>query len=74
MLRNVLLTHVMHAFDLGYCQGMSDLAAPLLYVQRTALAGRQLSEGEQVGVEADAFWCFAALMGRLEGNFMSDCT
>jgi TBC1 domain family member 15 len=30
MLRNVLLTYVMHNFDLGYCQGMSDLVAPLL--------------------------------------------
>ena len=37
MLRHVLLTHVMFDFDLGYCQGMSDLAAPLLWVAATAL-------------------------------------
>ena len=32
-------------------QGMSDLAAPLLYVMRD---------------EAEAFWCFACLMERME--------
>ena len=32
-------------------QGMSDLAAPLLYVMRD---------------EAEAFWCFACLMEKLE--------
>lgn len=56
-LRNILLTYTMYNFDLGYCQGMSDLASPLLYIMRD---------------EAEAFWCFAALMDRLEGNFHSD--
>lgn len=56
-LRNILLTYTMFNFDLGYCQGMSDLASPLLYVMRD---------------EAEAFWCFAALMDRLEGNFHTD--
>ena len=32
-------------------QGMSDLAAPILYVMRD---------------EAEAFWCFACLMERME--------
>lgn len=36
---------------------MSDLAAPMLVVMKD---------------EAEAFWCFAALMDRLEGNFHSD--
>ena len=34
---------------------MSDLASPLLYVME--------------GDEAEAFWCFAALMDRTEGCF-----
>ncbi|GLC59853.1 hypothetical protein PLESTB_001542900 [Pleodorina starrii] len=53
-LRNVLLTHVVYDRDLGYCQGMSDLAAPLLVVMRD---------------EAEAFWAFAALMERMGSNF-----
>ncbi|KAK9815964.1 hypothetical protein WJX74_004614, partial [Apatococcus lobatus] len=56
-LRNILLTYGQYNFDLGYCQGMSDLAAPMLVVMKD---------------EAEAFWCFAALMDRLEGNFHSD--
>ena len=38
-------------------QGMSDLASPILYIMRD---------------EAEAFWCFTALMRRLEGNFQQD--
>ena len=38
---------------------MSDLAAPLLAVLQD---------------EADAFWCFAALMERLQSNFDTDCS
>jgi len=56
-LRHILLTYGMYNFNLGYCQGMSDLASPLLYVMRD---------------EVEAFWCFAALMDRLQGNFDSD--
>lgn len=40
-----------------WLQGMSDLAAPMLVVMKD---------------EAEAFWCFAALMDRLESNFHSD--
>jgi hypothetical protein len=40
-------------------QGMSDLAAPLLAVLQD---------------EADGFWCFAALMERLQANFDTDCS
>ncbi|KAG2485090.1 hypothetical protein HYH03_016187 [Edaphochlamys debaryana] len=56
-LRNVLLSHVMYDQDTGYCQGMSDLAAPLLVVMRD---------------EAEAFWAFAALMARQRANFGKD--
>ena len=82
MLRHVLLTHVMFDVDLGYCQGMSDLAAPLLWVAATALptptaaahALSDLSPEQQTDVEAEAFWMFAALMQRgMAGNFSSDC-
>eukprot|EP00873_Tetraselmis_striata_P017495 jgi/Tetstr1/437759/TSEL_026413.t1 len=58
-LRAILLTYAMYNFDLGYCQGMSDLAAPILAVVQS---------------EADAFWCFAALMERMQSNFHTDQT
>ncbi len=56
---NILLTHAFFNFDLGYCQGMSDLAAPIVYI----LGAKE---------EALAFWCFAALMDVLERNFRKD--
>ncbi|KAK4532111.1 hypothetical protein CCYA_CCYA10G2968 [Cyanidiococcus yangmingshanensis] len=56
---NILLTHAFFNFDLGYCQGMSDLAAPIVYI---------LGSEE----EALAFWCFASLMDVLERNFRKD--
>jgi len=58
-LRAILLTYCMYNFDLGYCQGMSDLAAPILVVMQN---------------EADAFWCFVALMDRMQSNFHTDQT
>ena len=58
-LRNILLAYTFYNFDLGYCQGMSDLLSPLLFVMRN---------------EADAFWCFVALMKRMERNFHRDQT
>lgn len=73
MLRHVLLTYERYNQDLGYVQGMSDLASPCLYVMRSAVAeGGQLANREALGVEAEAFWCFAALMERMESNFSSD--
>lgn len=53
-LRRILLTYAMYNFNLGYCQGMSDLASPLLYVMCD---------------EVEAFWCFAALMERVGSHF-----
>lgn len=59
MLHNMLMTYVMYNFDLGYVQGMSDFASPLLYVLEN---------------EMDAFWCFVKLMERIHRNFEKDQT
>jgi len=58
-MRRILLAYAFYNFDLGYCQGMSDLLAPLLYV---------------ISDEADCFWCFVGLMARMERNFDQDQT
>lgn len=57
LLRDILLTYSFYNFDLGYCQGMSDLLSPILYV---------------VKEESESFWCFVALMERLGPNFNRD--
>ncbi|KAK6945138.1 Rab-GTPase-TBC domain [Dillenia turbinata] len=57
LLHDILLTYSFYNFDLGYCQGMSDLLSPILYVIRD---------------ESEAFWCFVALMERLGPNFNRD--
>ncbi|KAG9450629.1 hypothetical protein H6P81_010594 [Aristolochia fimbriata] len=57
ILHDILLTYSFYNFDLGYCQGMSDLLAPILFVMRD---------------EAESFWCFVALMERLGPNFNRD--
>ncbi|KAK9130669.1 hypothetical protein Sjap_011156 [Stephania japonica] len=57
LLRDVLLTYSFYNFDLGYCQGMSDLLSPILFVMED---------------ESEAFWCFVALMERLGPNFNRD--
>ncbi|RCN51858.1 TBC domain protein [Ancylostoma caninum] len=57
MLQNILMTYVMYNFDLGYVQGMSDFASPLIYV---------------MGNEVDAFWCFVELMKKIQRNFEKD--
>lgn len=56
-LRDILLTYSFYNFDLGYCQGMSDLLSPILFVMED---------------ESEAFWCFVALMERLGPNFDRD--
>ncbi|KAF3674772.1 putative receptor-like protein kinase-like [Capsicum annuum] len=56
-LRDILLTYSFYNFDLGYCQGMSDLLSPILYVMED---------------EAESFWCFVKLMERLGPNFNRD--
>jgi hypothetical protein len=57
ILRNSRITYSFYHFDLGYCQGMSDLLSPILYIMDS---------------EVDAFWCFAALMERMASNFHRD--
>ncbi|CAB3410925.1 unnamed protein product [Caenorhabditis bovis] len=57
LLQNVLMTYVMYNFDLGYVQGMSDFASPLLFVMKD---------------EVDTFWCFVGLMELTQRNFEKD--
>ncbi|CAI5440754.1 unnamed protein product [Caenorhabditis angaria] len=57
LLHNVLMTYVMYNFDLGYVQGMSDFASPLLFVMKD---------------EVDTFWCFVGLMNITHRNFEKD--
>lgn len=56
-LRDILLTYSFYNFDLGYCQGMSDLLSPILFIMEDA---------------SESFWCFVALMERLGPNFDRD--
>lgn len=57
-LRDVLMTHVMSNFDLGYCQGMSDVASSMLLIYES---------------DAEAFWTFKMLIkDRMAGNFYCD--
>ncbi|KAI4376679.1 hypothetical protein MLD38_014415 [Melastoma candidum] len=57
LLGDILLTYSFYNFDLGYCQGMSDILSPILYI---------------MGDESEAFWCFVSLMERLGPNFNRD--
>ncbi|MBA0777395.1 hypothetical protein Gotri_005415 [Gossypium trilobum] len=57
LLHDILLTYSFYNFDLGYCQGMSDLLSPILFVMED---------------ESESFWCFVALMERLGPNFNRD--
>ncbi|KAJ8686517.1 hypothetical protein QAD02_022311 [Eretmocerus hayati] len=54
---NVLTTYALNHPSVSYCQGMSDLASPILVTMRD---------------EAQAYICFCALMKRLQDNFMLD--
>ncbi|KAL0993141.1 hypothetical protein UPYG_G00103750 [Umbra pygmaea] len=47
IMRRVLLNYAVFNPEMGYCQGMSDLVAPLL---------------TEVQDESDTFWCFVGLM------------
>ncbi|RVE69494.1 hypothetical protein OJAV_G00078320 [Oryzias javanicus] len=47
IMRRVLLNYAVFNPDMGYCQGMSDLVAPLL---------------TEIQDESDTFWCFVGLM------------
>ncbi|KAL3853456.1 hypothetical protein ACJMK2_016992 [Sinanodonta woodiana] len=54
---NLLVTYALTHPEVSYCQGMSDLASPLLVVQKD---------------EAQAYLCFCGLMNRLAPNFCLD--
>ncbi|XP_044008685.1 TBC1 domain family member 25 isoform X2 [Aphidius gifuensis] len=54
---NILTTYALNHPSVSYCQGMSDLASPLLVTMRD---------------EAQAYICLCALMCRLKDNFMLD--
>jgi len=56
-LRRILLSYSMYNFELGYCQGMSDLCSTILDVCRD---------------EALSFWCFHELMEVKQANFRVD--
>lgn len=59
VLHNMLMTYAQLNFELGYVQGMSDLAAIAL-----TLAGN----------EVDAFWLFASIMDRFEKLYWEEMT
>ena len=57
MLYNILATFALNHPSVGYCQGMSDLLSPILFV---------------MGNEGHAYVSFCALMFRLKPNFLPD--
>ena len=69
-LKRILCSYVMYNFDLSYCQGMSDLAAPILYVISRGISPKDTEKWRRA--EAEAFWCFAGMMDRVEANFHTD--
>ncbi|XP_034479610.1 uncharacterized protein LOC117785619 isoform X1 [Drosophila innubila] len=54
---NILTTYALNHPVVSYCQGMSDIASPLLVTMND---------------EAQAYICFCAIMSRMRGNFMLD--
>uniref|UniRef100_A0A034VDI6 TBC1 domain family member 25 n=1 Tax=Bactrocera dorsalis TaxID=27457 RepID=A0A034VDI6_BACDO len=54
---NILTTYALNHPSVSYCQGMSDIASPLLVTMND---------------EAQAYICFCAIMTRVKGNFMLD--
>ncbi len=54
---NVLTTYALNHPSVSYCQGMSDLASPLLVIMCD---------------EAQAYICFCAIMIRMKANFLID--
>eukprot|EP00842_Homolaphlyctis_polyrhiza_P006418 jgi/Hompol1/6778/HPOL_000934-RA len=57
VLRDVLMTYTVFNFDLGYVQGMSDLAAPILEVMND---------------EVEGFWSFVGFMETMRTHFSRD--
>jgi hypothetical protein len=59
LLFNILVTYALTHPSVSYCQGMSDIASPILVIQND---------------EAQAYICFCAIMRRLKANFQIDGT
>lgn len=56
-LHNILMSYTFLNFDVGYVQGMNDLAAPMLLIMKD---------------ECEAFWCFKSFMDTMAPNFDKD--
>jgi hypothetical protein len=59
MLDDILNVYCFFNTDLGYVQGMNELASPIVYVMKN---------------ESEAFWCFKELMDvmvRIEGTLLT---
>ena len=56
-LQNVLTAYCLHDKQVGYCQGMNEVAARFL---------------EMVPDESEAFWCFARFLTAYRGHFIID--
>ncbi|KAL5014536.1 hypothetical protein ScPMuIL_008806 [Solemya velum] len=54
---HLLVTYSLTHPEVSYCQGMSDIASPLLVIQKD---------------EAQAYLCFCGVMNRLRSNFLID--
>lgn len=54
---NLLCAYALHDPEIGYCQGMGDLALPIVLAIKD---------------ESTAFWCFVKLMSSARQNFMHD--
>jgi hypothetical protein len=65
-MKEILLTYSFYNFDVGYCQGMSDILSPILFVFYSCKE-EQMEEDEVV-----VFWCFCGLMERIQSNFCVD--
>ncbi|GJQ09501.1 hypothetical protein GpartN1_g1292.t1 [Galdieria partita] len=68
-MKEILLTYSFYNFDIGYCQGMSDILSPILFVFYSSETKDQRMEEEQ---EVFIFWCFCGLMQRIQSNFCID--
>eukprot|EP01125_Pyxidicula_operculata_P000358 TRINITY_DN10405_c0_g1_i1.p1 TRINITY_DN10405_c0_g1~~TRINITY_DN10405_c0_g1_i1.p1 ORF type:complete len:570 (+),score=121.03 TRINITY_DN10405_c0_g1_i1:20-1729(+) len=58
-LQDILVTHCMYNWNLGYIQGMNKYLAQIIQVMEN---------------EEDSFWCFAFLMDKIGHNFREDHT
>eukprot|EP01122_Echinamoeba_exundans_P008009 TRINITY_DN2576_c0_g1_i19.p1 TRINITY_DN2576_c0_g1~~TRINITY_DN2576_c0_g1_i19.p1 ORF type:complete len:639 (+),score=86.92 TRINITY_DN2576_c0_g1_i19:279-2195(+) len=56
-LHNILMSYIFFNFDVGYVQGMNDLAAPMWLIMQD---------------ESEAFWCFKHYMETMSSNFDKD--